>query len=119
VTTDDQRSDGPTNVVPVLDIGPYLGGEAGAAERTAAELRAALEEIGFFFIVGHGVPWSMVEAVYQQARRLHALDDAAKEAILMTNERGGYLHLGGGTSYASAIAGQTASFSIKFASTEN
>ena len=105
MAADDQRSGGPTAVVPVLDIGPYLRGEAGAAERTAAQLRSALEEIGFFFIVGHDVPWSMVEAVYQQARRLHALDEAAKEAILMSNERGGYLQLGGGTSYASAIAG--------------
>ena len=63
-------------------------------------------QIGFFFLVGHGLPWSMVDAVYGQARRLHALDETVKEAIPMSAQQGGYLRLGGGTSYASAIAGE-------------
>ncbi|HEX9818662.1 MAG TPA: 2OG-Fe(II) oxygenase family protein [Methylomirabilota bacterium] len=37
-----------TAVVPVLDLGPYLAGRPGALEATAAELRAALEGVGFF-----------------------------------------------------------------------
>ena len=36
--------------------GSLLAGEPGALERTAAELRFALTEIGFYFIVNHGVP---------------------------------------------------------------
>jgi isopenicillin N synthase-like dioxygenase len=92
-------------VVPVIDVGPFLQGEPAAAVTAAGQLRRALEEIGFFFVVGHGVPWSLVESVYSEARRLHALDDAVKEAMPMSGQRGGYLRLGGGTSYASAIAG--------------
>lgn len=93
-------------LVPVLDVEPYLRGDAGAAEALAARLRAALEEIGFFFVIGHDVPWEAVDAVYAEARRLHALDEATKEATPMSGEQGGYLRLGGGTSYASAIAGE-------------
>ena len=93
-------------VVPVLDLGPWLAGSAGAEAVLAPQLGRALEEIGFFFVINHGVDWSMVEAVYAQAQRLHALPETAKEAMPMSGEQGGYLRLGGGTSYASAIAGE-------------
>jgi isopenicillin N synthase-like dioxygenase len=94
------------DVVPVLDLGPFLAEEPGADAALGAQLREALERIGFFFVVSHGVDWQLVEDVYAQARRLHALPDADKEAIVMGANRGGYLRLGGGTSYASAIAGE-------------
>lgn len=45
-----------TETIPVIDLGPYLAGEPGALDRTAAQLRIALTEIGFYFIVNHGVP---------------------------------------------------------------
>ena len=45
-----------TETIPVIDLGPYLAGEPGALDRTAKELRFALTEIGFYFIVNHGVP---------------------------------------------------------------
>jgi isopenicillin N synthase-like dioxygenase len=57
-------------------------------------------------VVGHPVPPALVEDVYTAARRLHALDEATKDAMLMSTEQGGYLRLGGGTSYASTIAGE-------------
>ena len=54
------RTDAPEEI-PVLDLAPYLAGEPGALQRLGAELRRAFEEIGFYFIVGHGVPQSLVE----------------------------------------------------------
>ncbi|MFN0028227.1 MAG: isopenicillin N synthase family dioxygenase [Acidimicrobiales bacterium] len=92
--------------VPVLDLGPWLAGEDGAEKALANGLRSALEEIGFFFVVNHGIDWAMVDSVYECARRLHALPDPVKEAMPMSARQGGYLTLGGGTSYASAIAGE-------------
>ena len=43
-----------TETIPVIDLGPFLAGEPGALDRTAKELRVALTEIGFYFIVNHG-----------------------------------------------------------------
>jgi len=45
-----------TDIIPVIDLGPYLAGAPGGIDRTAEELRFALTEIGFYFIVNHGVP---------------------------------------------------------------
>jgi len=44
------------DAIPIIDVGPYLRGVSGALERTATELRDALERIGFFVVVNHDVP---------------------------------------------------------------
>jgi hypothetical protein len=49
-----------SETVPVIDLGPYLAGEAGARERIAAELKSALITIGFSLIVNHGVPGQQI-----------------------------------------------------------
>jgi isopenicillin N synthase-like dioxygenase len=89
--------------IPVIDLAPHLAGAPGALDRAAAELRDALERVGFFFIVGHGVPAELVQAVYAQARRFHALPLADKLAMPMTRDNTGYKPLGSMTSRASAI----------------
>ena len=38
------------DVIPVLDLGPFLAGEPGALESLGQEVCRALEDIGFFFI---------------------------------------------------------------------
>lgn len=94
-----------TSLVPVLDLGPYRAGAPGALEATAAQLREAQERVGFYVIVNHGVDWSLVRRAFTAAQAFHALPDDVKAAIPFGGGRGGYLTLGGGTSYASQIAG--------------
>jgi isopenicillin N synthase-like dioxygenase len=49
--TSPQRSRAGEATIPVIDLGPYLAGVPGALETVAAELRFALEDIGFFISV--------------------------------------------------------------------
>ena len=60
------------DVIPVIDLGPYLADEPGALDHAAAELRHALAEIGFYSIVNHGVPSALMHEVYRQVARFHA-----------------------------------------------
>jgi len=94
-----------TTTIPRLDLGPYLPGTPGALERTASALRSALARVGFFFIENHGIPWTLVEDVFAEARSFHALPLEAKERLRMSKHNTGYVALGGGVSYASKIAG--------------
>ena len=94
-----------TEVIPVLDLEPLFGGTSEEIQDLAQELRRALEEIGFFSIVNHGVHWGLVEEMYEATRKLHALPQEQKDAITMDRTHGGYLGMGAGTSYASEIAG--------------
>ncbi len=95
-----------TDLIPVIDLGPLSRPTPDAVEQLGAELRRALEDVGFFFIVNHGVAWEEVEAVYEAARTLHALPEDTLLTIAMSKDQGGYLGYAGGTSYASEIAGE-------------
>src|SRR5712691_13540666 len=57
--------------IPILELGPYLAGAPGADLRLAAELRRACEEVGFYFITGHGVPQSLIDAAFAETARFH------------------------------------------------
>jgi len=58
--------------VPIIDLSPSFAGAAGRGQ-VAAAIRAACEEIGFFTIVGHGVPEALVERLLSTARAFFAL----------------------------------------------
>src|SRR6266852_9524975 len=58
---------------PVIDLGAYMRGEARARDRIAAELRNALENIGFLIVVGHGLAAELTDGIVEEARRFHAL----------------------------------------------
>jgi isopenicillin N synthase-like dioxygenase len=63
--------------IPVVDIGPFLDGGDGRDAATAIE--AAITSVGFFQVVGHGVPDAVIDDVYGAARALAALDTDTKE----------------------------------------
>ena len=93
-----------TEIIPVIDLGPYLAGAPGALDRTAAELRFALTEIGFYFIVNHGVPSALIREVFRQAARFHAQPLDKKLAIKLDKHNVGYLPMQGDTLRTSAVA---------------
>src|SRR5690242_6627183 len=59
--------------IPVIDYGPYFAGEPGALDRLVPQVRHACENVGFFYISGHGVPDAIVDDAFAAARRFHAL----------------------------------------------
>jgi len=54
--------------VPIIDIGPFLLGDAQGRADVAAAMRAACENIGFLQIVGHGVAPELVERCYSLSK---------------------------------------------------
>jgi isopenicillin N synthase-like dioxygenase len=63
----------PTGDSPLIDLGDYVRGAAGARDRIARQLRHALENIGFLIVVNHGVSADLIDGIVEQARRFHAL----------------------------------------------
>jgi isopenicillin N synthase-like dioxygenase len=93
-----------TEIIPVIDLGPYLTGAPGAIDRAAGELRFALTEIGFYFIVNHGVPAAQIREVFRQAARFHAQPLQKKLAIKIDKHNVGYLPMRGDTLRTSVVA---------------
>src|SRR5436309_14279056 len=82
------------DVIPVVDLGPHLAGRPGALRAAAAELGNALEGVGFFIVVGHGVPRELIERTFAEARRFRAQPYEAKMALRMNEHNNGYMAMG-------------------------
>lgn len=67
--------------LPVLDLARYTS----SAERDVflADLRQAARDIGFFYLINHGVDNALQDAVQREARRFFALTEAQKEQVAM------------------------------------
>lgn len=77
----------PVDELPLIDVGPLMDGARGDPWAVGAAIDAACREVGFFTVIGHGVPADLVERLEDGARRLFALPTESKEAVSMA--RGG------------------------------
>jgi isopenicillin N synthase-like dioxygenase len=67
--------------VPIIDIGPYRTGRAGARDAVVADVGKACRDIGFLVITGHGVSPALIARVDATARRFFKLPLDAKQAL--------------------------------------
>lgn len=85
-----QISQATARTVPIIDIGPLLAGAPGAIEAAAQKFQSACTEIGFFFIVNHGLDPDLVERSFEASRELFALPAQAKLAVRMNEHQCGF-----------------------------
>jgi isopenicillin N synthase-like dioxygenase len=69
------------NEIPVIDMAPFLHGDAAGRAATAAKIGAACRNIGFFYIINHGVPADLVARTFAQSARFFAQPTAIKAEI--------------------------------------
>jgi isopenicillin N synthase-like dioxygenase/nicotinamidase-related amidase len=87
--------------LPVIDLSPLLAGEIAGRKAVADRIRAACIDNGFFYIVGHGVPFELTDSVLSECRRLFALDEDSKREISTASPSGrGYGRMRGGSASA-------------------
>jgi isopenicillin N synthase-like dioxygenase len=87
---DAQISRATSRDVPIIDIRPLLAGEPGALDSVAQQFRDACTDIGFFFIVNHGLDPALVERSFEASRELFALPADAKRAVRMNQHQCGF-----------------------------
>src|SRR5476651_1458830 len=77
--------------IPLIDVSNFLAGKPGAAEKAAAELCYAFENVGFYYLAGHGVPQSLIDAQYAEAARFHAMPMDEKLKVKVNEHTIGYM----------------------------
>jgi len=97
----------PDGAIPIIDIGNYLAGKPGALDQAAAELRFALENVGFYIIRGHGVPQEQIDGAFAAAAAFHAQPIEVKMALKINHHNVGYLPMRGNTLRTSEIQKDT------------
>lgn len=108
-TTEQTRPALAPEQIPVVDFGPTLQrGMRADFDAAVQEVRAASSNLGFFFIRNHGVPQSLIDRMFEQTERFHALPLERKMEVRALSTSLGYLPLGGQTqrSYA-ALYGES------------
>jgi isopenicillin N synthase-like dioxygenase len=79
---------GGSAALPVIDVGPLVGGSAaGARAGVAEQIQLACRDRGFFYVTGHGVPAGLLDELAGASAEFFALPMASKLEIAM--ERGG------------------------------
>jgi len=82
--------------LPILDLSRLDQGDAEAAA-FRADLRQATHDVGFFYLVGHGISPELQDKIMRASRDFFALEDADKLAIENVNSPHfrGYTRVGG------------------------
>ena len=76
------------------------------AAQAASQLRWAFENVGFYYLAGHGVPQSMIDRTYEAAARFHAQPMATKLALKVNEHNIGYLPISDAASAQAAAQGR-------------
>jgi isopenicillin N synthase-like dioxygenase len=81
--------------IPVLDIGPYLAGEPGAAAVLARIFARTFADTGFLVIANHSVAQHLADDIFAVAAQFFARPQGDKLALKIGRYNIGYLPFGG------------------------
>jgi isopenicillin N synthase-like dioxygenase len=67
--------------IPVIDIAALDGGGSTDVDHVTGRIVAACENAGFFYVVGHGVPASAIEGIFDAAAWFFSRPQAERDAL--------------------------------------
>ena len=100
-------------MIPILDVSRYFAGDLDDLPRLGAQLRDAFENVGFYYLRGHGVPRSLIDAAFAQCERFHAQPMEQKFAVRINEHNIGYMAMGGSVARSSTVNNNTNQASTK------
>jgi isopenicillin N synthase-like dioxygenase len=69
--------------IPVIDIAGLFSADAAARRDCGRAIGAACRDVGFFYVVNHGIAQPRIEEVFAAARRFFALPETEKMAVAL------------------------------------
>ncbi len=70
--------------VPIIDLGAMRGSDQAARQALAREIAQTCADIGFFYIVNHGISAGRITEMFDAARRFFALPPEARAEVEMS-----------------------------------
>jgi isopenicillin N synthase-like dioxygenase len=92
-----------TQSIPVIDVSRAFRGELAALEAVAQQIRHASEDVGFFYLDGHGVPPAIVDDAFAASREFHAMPLDEKMRLKLNENNIGYLPVNQSMQRASTV----------------
>lgn len=97
----------PTHRLPVIDISTLSRSRPLRNHGTARELCKAFEEVGFAYIVGHGLSKHLIESAFDQSRLFHESPLQQKRTLSINSAHRGYMGFATSTVITSTINNNT------------
>jgi isopenicillin N synthase-like dioxygenase len=98
---------------PDIDLAGLMGSEQERAS-TLSAIRAAFEDVGYFYAANFGPSQASVDSVFDEARRFHALDDEQKRSAFYDGEgsQRGWIPFGTEPAYEAGTISRCESFDL-------
>jgi isopenicillin N synthase-like dioxygenase len=90
--------------IPILKLSGSPGGQLTDRDAIVRTLRGYLQDVGFLYVSGHGVPTESVAAVRAASKRFHALPLEEKLKINLDRNFRGYIPINTSTIVTSSVA---------------
>ena len=90
--------------VPIIDLKPLNKVGIEGQDSVANAIRQAYTEVGFSYLVNHGIPQQLIDDAFAANRQFHALPTAAKLGIETNRWHRGYIPIDTSTIVTSSIA---------------
>ena len=75
------------NSLPIISVAGLTSPNATIRQQVAAELGKACREVGFFYVIDHGIPLDVVNTTFSEAKRFFALPLADKTLLSIKQSR--------------------------------
>ena len=94
---------GQFDAIPVIDLAPLFDGGPAGLRQVAAAIEHAYSQVGFSYIVNHGVPEALTAGVFQASAEFHALPRAEKLQLEVNEFHRGFIPINTSTDATSTI----------------
>ena len=88
--------------IPIIDASALQGGNAAEVAAVGTALRQAAQGPGFFYVRNHGVPRSLIDAVFAASRDFFSLPPEQKQRVKINDLHRGFIAVGGAKMYDKA-----------------
>ena len=76
--------------IPIVDLGGYRCGDMSSIDHVAEQVATACEQVGFFYVINHGVSRVIIEETFDQAKKFFESPERTKVAVAYNKIQRGY-----------------------------
>jgi len=90
--------------IPLIDLAPLHTGTPVGLEAVARQIADVYSNVGFGYLINHGVDQSLIDALFAASRDFHALPREEKMAIEVNRHHRGFIPINTSTTRTSSVA---------------